>query len=57
MEAQAYSQDAKVPDGVILQKELLWGDYLELLTQSRHVETVRTIAPMSERWPQRRRAS
>ena len=46
MEAQpgTYGEDENVPDGAKLQKELLWGDYLELLTQSRHVESVRSNA-------------
>ena len=39
-----YGEDEDVPDSAILQKELLWGEYLELLAQSRHVETVRTNA-------------
>jgi hypothetical protein len=33
-----------VSDSVKMQKELLWGDYLELLNQSRHVEMVRVNA-------------
>ncbi len=33
-----------VLDSVNGQRELLWGDYVELLTQSRHVETVRINA-------------
>ena len=37
-------QHDDVPESVQLQKELLWGDYLELLTQSRHIETVRVNA-------------